>query len=304
MRSSYGTPNARPTWHEAGSLGSAAVLTLFTVPKPFQGHIGDIQRNAIESWRALGPLVQIVLIGDEEGVEEAARDGGVGHVGNLARNDRGTPRLDSAFECVETVARHPLWCLINGDIILLDDFLPAVERVASAFQRFLVVGESRDLAVAAGARLSEPAVRNELRQRALSGGRLRGYAALDYFVFPKSQFGPLPPFLIGRACFDNWLVWRVRELGDPVVDATRTVVAVHQSHDYAHVAGGLDEAYYGEEARHNERLAGGRAHIYSLHDATHRLHKNGRPHRYWGSTLRAREKARIVRAQLQARRRA
>jgi hypothetical protein len=277
------------------------VLTLFTVPKPFQGHIGDIQRNAIESWRALGALVQIVLIGDEEGVEEAARDGGVEHVGKLARNDRGTPRLDSAFERVETVARHRMWCLINGDIILLDDFLPAVERVASAFQRFLVVGESRDLAVSAGARLSESAVRSELRQRALSGGRLRGYAALDYFVFPKGQFGPLPPFLIGRACFDNWLVWRVRELGDPVVDASRSVVAVHQSHDYAHVAGGLDEAYYGEEARHNERLAGGRAHIYSLHDATHRLRKNGRPRRYWGSTFRARERARVLRARLQAR---
>jgi hypothetical protein len=277
------------------------VLTLFTVPKPFRSHVGDIQRNAIESWRALGPLVQIVLIGDEGGVEQAAREGGFEHVGKLARNDRGTPRLDSAFECVVTVAQHPLWCLINGDIILLDDFLPAVKRVVSAYQRFLVVGESRDLDVAAGARLSEPAVRSELRQRALSGGRLRGYAALDYFVFPKGQFGPLPPFLIGRACFDNWLVWRVRELGDPVVDATRTVVAVHQSHDYAHVPGGLDEAYYGEEARHNEQLAGGRAHIYSLHDATYRLHKNGRLRRYWGSTFRARERARIFRARLQAR---
>ena len=277
------------------------MLTLFTVPKPFRGHVGDIQRNAIESWRALGPSVQVVLVGDEEGVADAARDGGVDHVGDLARNDRGTPRLDSAFACVERVALHPLWCLINGDIILLDDFLPAVTRVVSAFERFLVVGESRDLAVAAGARMSEPAARSQLRQRALTSGRLRGYAALDYFVFPKSQFGALPPFLIGRACFDNWLVWRVRELGDPVVDATRTVVAVHQSHDYAHVAGGLEEAYYGEEARHNEQLAGGRSHIYSLHDATHRLHKKGSPRPYWGSTFRAREKARIVRAQLQAR---
>jgi hypothetical protein len=285
----------------AASLGSAAVLTLFTVPKPFHGHVGDIQRNAIESWRALGPLVQVVLIGDEDGVEEAAREGGIEHVGNLARNDRGTPRLDSALERVEAVARHPLWCLINGDIILLDDFLPAVQRVGSAFERFLMVGESRDLAVPAGARLGEPAVRTELRQRALRGARLRGYAALDYFVFPNGQFGPLPPFLIGRACFDNWLVWRVRELGDPVVDATRSVVAVHQPHDYGHVAGGHEEAYYGEEARHNEQLAGGRAHIYSLHDASHRLHKHGRPRRYWGSTLRAREKARMVRARLRAR---
>ena len=72
------------------------------------------------------------LVNDDTPLRTDTGAAGVDHVGNLARNDRGTPRLDSAFERVETVAQHPLWCLINGDIILLDDFLPAVKRVASA----------------------------------------------------------------------------------------------------------------------------------------------------------------------------
>lgn len=277
------------------------MLTIFTVPKPFCGHIGDIQRNAIESWRSLGPDVQIVLIGDEEGVEEAARDAGVGHVGGLVRNHLGTPRLDSAFECAARVARWPLWCFVNADIVLLDDFPRAIERVAAVFSNFLIIGESRDLAVPAGARVSDAAVRSQLRQRALDSGRLRGYAALDYFVFPKGLFDPVPPFLIGRACFDNWLVWRARELRRPVVDATRSVVAVHQSHDYSHVPGGLDEAYYGEEARYNEQLAGGREHIYSLHEASHRLYRHGPPVLYWGSIFRAREKARLAKVSMEIR---
>jgi len=274
------------------------VLTLFTVPKPFRGHIGDIQLNALESWRALDPAAQVVLVGDEDGVEDAARETGVDHVGGLARNERGTPRLDSAFELVEDVARHSLWCFVNADIVLLDDFLPTVARVAVRFRSFLLVGESRDLSVAAGALLGDPAVRRSLRQRALADGRRRGYAALDYFVFPRGHFGDLPPFLIGRACFDNWLVWRARQRG-PVVDATRKIVTVHQSHDYAHVAGGLEEAYYGEEAQYNERLAGGRAYIYSLHDATHRLGRNGLLYRYLGSTFRAREGVRAARVRIQ-----
>jgi glycosyltransferase involved in cell wall biosynthesis len=274
------------------------VLTLYTVPKPFRGHIGDIQRNAVASWRALHPDVQVVLVGDEDGVAEAAREAGVEHVGALTRNERGTPRLDSAFERVETVARHPIRCFVNADIVLLDDFLPAVERVRGQFGSFLMVGESRDLRVEAGASLGDPRYRNELRKRALADGRLRGYAALDYFVFPKGHFGDLPPFLIGRACFDNWLVWRARQRG-PVLDATRMVTSVHQSHDYSHVAGGLEEAYYGAEAKHNERLAGGRAYIYSLHDATHRLTRNGNAYRYWGSTFRAREQARKARVRLE-----
>ena len=268
------------------------MLTIFTVPKPFRGRVGDIQRNAIESWLGLRHDVQVVLVGDEEGVEQSARAAGVAHVGGLARNVRGTPRLDSAFERAATVAQCPLWCYVNADIVLLDDFLPAIERTMTAFDDFLLIGECRDLNVPAGARLRDPTVRSRLHEEALDRGRLRGYAALDYFVFRRGLFDPLPPFLIGRACFDNWLVWRACELNRPVVDATRGVVAVHQSHDYSHVDGGLIEAYGGPEARYNERLAGGREHIYSLHDATHRLYSKGRPIRYLGSTFRARERAR------------
>lgn len=274
------------------------MLTIFAVPKPFRGHIGDIQRNAIESWCALGSDVQVVLVGDEEGVDEAARDTGVEHIGGLEHNERGTPRLDSAFERTARVARWPLWCLVNADIVLLDDFVPAVERVACAFSDFLLIGESRDLDVAAEAPLSDASVRLQLRDRALKQGRLRGYAALDYFVFRKGLFDPVPPFLIGRACFDNWLVWRARDRRRPVVDATRSVVAIHQSHDYSHVPGGFEEAYYGDEARHNEELAGGRERIFSLHDATHRLYVRWPPVPYVGSIFRVREKARVMKVSI------
>lgn len=274
------------------------MLTLFSIPKPFRADIGDIQRNAIASWRALHPDVQVVLVGDDEGVEEAALAAGVEHVGSLEHSRRGTPRLDSAFERVEGIARHPLWCFVNGDIVLLDDFLPSVRRVRRRFDDFLMVGESRDLALAVAAPLEDADFRRALRRRALRDGRLRGYAALDYFVFPRGHFGELPPFLIGRACFDNWLVWKSRQVG-PVVDATHAVVSVHQSHDYGHVDGGKDEAYYGEEAKHNETLAGGRSHIYTLYDASHRLPSRGPIYRYVGSIFRAREGLRAGRVKLE-----
>jgi hypothetical protein len=273
------------------------MLTLFSIPKPFQGHVGQIQRNAIESWRALHPDIQILLVGDEAGVEDAAREHCVGHVGGLELNGHGTPRLDSAFAQVATVAVHPLWCLINGDIILLDDFVPAVKRVSSSSTRFLIIGESRDLNVEA-TELGGPEERMQLRARAIASGRLRGYCALDYFVFPAALYNDIPPFAIGRAVFDNWLVWKARDEGADVIDATKAVVSVHQSHDYTHVAGGLQEVYYGVEARHNEWLAGGREHVYSLHDATHRIRASGRVLPYFGSTFRAREKARSLRARV------
>ncbi|NBC18953.1 MAG: hypothetical protein GVY18_16755, partial [Bacteroidetes bacterium] len=48
------------------------MLTLFTIPKPFAGHIGVIQRNALESWRRLDSDVEIILCGDDAGVAKTA----------------------------------------------------------------------------------------------------------------------------------------------------------------------------------------------------------------------------------------
>ncbi len=270
------------------------MLTLFSVPKPFEGRIAEIQRNALHSWVALGDDVHVVLLGDEQGTAEAARACGAEHVPSLLRNEHVTPRLDSAFAQVDTVARHPLRCFVNADVILLDDFLPAVRRVAAATTRFLMIGRTVELESVAP---SEAVSSTMLRARAAAEGVTRGAAALDYFVFPREVFAELPPFLVGRAGFDNWLVWRARQQG-PVIDATRAVLAIHQAHHYGHLAGGKEEAYYGEDAAWNSRLVGGRGHIYTIHDASHRLGADGGLTRNLGAVLRTRENLRRGRAKM------
>jgi len=254
------------------------VLTVFSVPKPFAGHVGEIQRRALASWAALAPDVQVVVLGDEEGAAEAAREAGAEHVPELARTDRGTPRLDAAFAAADGVARHRLHCFVNADVILFDDLPAAAASVAEQAERFLVVGQTLDV----------DAPRD--RADALARGERRGAAALDWFVFPAGFYANVPPFAIGRACFDNWLVWRARQDGI-VVDATADVVAAHQRHDYAHVDGGKAEAYYGEEAARNLELAGGKSRLYTLHDASHLL-RDGRLRRNPGAPFRWRENVR------------
>lgn len=46
------------------------MLTIFSYPKPFKGHIDVIQRNAINSWTLLNPKPEIILACDEEGTKE------------------------------------------------------------------------------------------------------------------------------------------------------------------------------------------------------------------------------------------
>lgn len=254
------------------------MLTIFSVPKQFEGRVGDIQRRAVTSWTLLAPEVEVLLLGDEPGTAAAAREAGVEHIPELARTEHGTPRLDAAFAAADGAARHRLRCFVNADVVLFDDLPEAVNRVRREHERFLIVGQTLDVDEAGS------------RDDVLAHGRRRGAAALDYFVFPAGLYTDVPPFAIGRACFDNWLVWRARQ-DAVVVDATDDVVAAHQRHDYEHVDGGKAEAYYGEEAARNLELAGGKSRLYTLHDASHVL-RGGRLRRNRGAPLRWRENVR------------
>ena len=54
-----------------------SLLTLFTIPRSFDDQWTVIQKNAIDSWQQLGPSVEIILIGDDEGIAEFASGAGV-----------------------------------------------------------------------------------------------------------------------------------------------------------------------------------------------------------------------------------
>jgi hypothetical protein len=246
-------------------------VTFFTVPKPFSGHIGVIQRNAIGSWLQLGPDCEVVLFGDEEGTDEAARELGVRHVPTVARNEFGTPLLSSVFGQAGALAQDAVLCYVNTDIVLLDDFVPALRRVQARRSRYLMIGECWDGTLDWAVDFDDGGWRDRLREVVRTTERLRGKWGIDYFAFPSGLYGEIPPFAIGRAWFDNWLVWSARELGAAVVDATPAVTAIHQRHDYAHVSGGQDWAYKGPEAEENLRIAGGRGHVGSIRDATYIL---------------------------------
>ena len=53
------------------------MITIFTIPKPFKGHINTIQRNAIQSWMQLKPECEIILFGDDYGVSDIAKEFGL-----------------------------------------------------------------------------------------------------------------------------------------------------------------------------------------------------------------------------------
>ena len=74
-------------------------LTVFTAPKPFTNpHIVTIQRNAIHSWIKLGPEVEVLLMGDEIGMSDVAKEFGIRHFPGVKCSDQGTPYINSMFD--------------------------------------------------------------------------------------------------------------------------------------------------------------------------------------------------------------
>jgi hypothetical protein len=262
------------------------MILFFTIPKPFTGVFDVLQRNAIGSWTRTHPDARVLLFADEEGTAAAAAALGVEHVPAIARNDWGTPLLSDAFAQAAARSGDDLLCFVNADIVLLEDFAPAMARVARRAERFLVVGESWNAEVTDPIGF-EPGW--ETRLRGLPS-RKRGADAIDYFVFRRGLFDGMPDFAIGRTAFDNWLIWRARDQQALVVDATPVVKTVHQDHDYRH-AGSLAEIRVSPEARRNQELAGGKRRLYSRFDATHVLTPVGLV-RNPGAPFRWREKAR------------
>ena len=66
-------------------------LALFSLPKPFRGHEGVIQRNALRSWAGLPGSPELLVFGGEDGAAEAAAAVGARAVPEVARNEQSTP---------------------------------------------------------------------------------------------------------------------------------------------------------------------------------------------------------------------
>lgn len=242
------------------------MLTIFTTPKPFRGHIGVIQTNAIQSWVLLRPEPEVILFGSEEGTAEVASRFGIRHIAEVECNEYGTPLVSSIFSIAQDVASHQLMCYVNADIILISDFLTAIRQVQR--QSFLIVGQRWDVDVKEPVDFDKPDWEACLRTRVTEEGKLHPKSGIDYFVFSRGLYNDIPPLAIGRGVWDNWLIYRARSLKAPVIDATEAITAIHQNHDYSHHTGGIMGIQEGPERKRNIELMGGVDHAFSLDYAT------------------------------------
>ncbi|HET6846521.1 MAG TPA: hypothetical protein VFH29_06775, partial [Anaerolineales bacterium] len=191
------------------------LLTLISAPKPFvDQRIAVIQENALGSWSRLHD-VEIFLMGDGSGLRDASRAHGAAHFPDVRTNEKGTPLISSMLELARQRASGELLGIVNADMILMEDLLLAIRIIRSNIKGFLALGRRWDLDV------SEPldftdAWETRLRQGVRATGRLHRPSGSDVFVFPRLPNFAVPDFAVGRAGWDNWMIFDARRRGIPV----------------------------------------------------------------------------------------
>jgi len=246
-----------------------ALITLFSLPKAFSdSHTAMMQENALKSWCHMKPDLEILLLGDDNGVCEMAEEYGCRHLKDIARNAHGTPLLSDIFKKANEAAQTDYVCYVNADIILLPGFVKAVKSAVDAGpEDFLMVGRRHNLNIKSHidfqnrnwARLLSNRIEKEKIPR-------DSPTAIDYFVFPTGKI-IMPDFAIGRTVWDNWILWDAKQRKARLIDASRGVTAIHHEHDYRHVKGGKATAWTGAEARENLRIAGGYQSLCHIFDS-------------------------------------
>ncbi len=225
-----------------------------------------IQRNAIKSWTLL-PDVEVILLGEETGLAEAAKELGVKHLPNVARNESGTPLISSMFQLARENSNSELLCIINADMVLMPDFVDAAKQAVKLKDKFVLLSQRWDYDITSPIDFAagwESGLRESVRKQ----NQLHRPAGSDFFLFPKSCYQDIPNFIIGRAGWDNWMIYKARSEKWPVIDCTPSVMIVHQNHDYSHLPGGKPH-YEHPDTNENIRLAGGQAAVrYTILDST------------------------------------
>jgi len=252
------------------------MLTFFTTCKPFRGHDGIIQRNALKSWTLLHPEIEVIVFGDEEGAAEVCAEFGLRHEPRIERYQGKLPYIGSMFAHAQEIARHDYLCYSNCDIIYLPSFLKAFETACDARTDFLCVGRRWDVDITALLDFAKEGWDEALRTLAMTRGKKMDHYWIDFFLFRKGLYVEMPPLIVGHCYWDNWMIWRTLSLRVPVIDFSDATVPVHQNHGYSPELGRVKGIPTDALSLRNLRLIGGIKHTRTIRAATHRISEGGR----------------------------
>ena len=224
-------------------------VTIFSAPSAIAESEIDFNRQALLSWLHLSPRPRVVLLGNHSSLHQVAEEfpGMVSVEASIDYSLNGLPLFNSMVARAHAADTN-VTVLIQPNVILLQDFMPGIRKIAGAFDDWVLV--SRQLAmrelpfkfVHKGGGIiflehsitGDSMIDRELASYVGSSGRLEVLDGVDMWawnlgngkddpLFPS----PMPPFTYGAGYHDQWMARGFAKGMRAVVDSTDALVGFH-----------------------------------------------------------------------------
>ncbi len=235
------------------------MISLFTTTKDFEGEYITIQKNALCNWRSISDEIQIIIIGASNGAKEAANAIKAEYIEDVETSILGTPTIPGLFKTAEKYAHYNILCYVNADILFPDNFSDIINILSNQMGKIMAVGHRWDLKIHGLIDFDNFIERKKFWNNAKAKSHKHACTGIDYFIFKKGTLRNLPPLIIGRFGWDNWLLWKTRRMRIPLIDLSDNLFAIHQSHSYKgnNFNSALD-ILQSDEGKLNEKLTKGK----------------------------------------------
>ena len=208
------------------------LLVLLTTFTRDQGK-AYIQTNILRNWALLRPVVQPVLYStyDDGPLIEFAKQLGWHILRSRKVTEFNAPYLKDIYESAMDAYDAPFYGYCNGDILFdsgIVKTLREVERRLYALNTTMVTG--RRINVKMNLSVVTPLFQlSDVTDKARTGTIMRPYAEDYFFVTRDFPWHVVPDVVIGRPAYDNFLVAIAIKQNVSVIDATKTLLAFHQT---------------------------------------------------------------------------
>ncbi|KAK3085732.1 hypothetical protein FSP39_007925 [Pinctada imbricata] len=232
---------------------SLPILTLFTTwasdPEKYECH-----NNTVLNWMSFYPIIQPVIFTTEKNLTKEVTNKGwlalpVRKAGRLNK----LPVLRTMFSDVKKIVKSKFYSYSNSDILFTGNLIHTLFTIMTynftSKDVILIIGQRTNIF---NVTKQEASAWETIRTVAQSRGKIYLSWAIDYFISSDNYpWDRIPDVVVGRPAFDNWIVWYTKKKNYTTIDATATLLAVHQTTK----AGNL-EGHHHPDRLYNRKVIG------------------------------------------------
>ena len=220
-------------WKGASALqewdASRRLLTVFTSWSK-SDTTALVRNNTALNWRKFWPCLHPVLFTNDTELARNVQKLGWDSL-PILHTEVNMPVLKHMYLTAMKLYQSPLYAFVNGDILFTQSLAETLMKILQSelYNRsaVLVVGRRTNLL-----NVTRMLATNEvdLTREAIKRGEMFTSWGIDYFITSRSfPWGDMPDIVIGRIAYDNFLVVEANKRNVATIDATKTVLAVHQT---------------------------------------------------------------------------